>query len=312
MKKNFSPLIFFLIVLLVSFNNNNLHSTIKNKIPPAPELKSIFINGDSIHYIDTGKGDPVVFVHGLLSDYRIWWFQIDAFAKNHRVIAYSRRFAYPNKQTINDSEDLTVISQSKDLSEFLKALNLGPVHLVGHSFGATTALETTINHPELVRSLSLCDPFFPSLIQSAPGGDTVLNNFIVKTVVPMTEAFKNNDSESAVRDLITGVMGDSLYYSRIPPQYREVMMENTAEARGMTLSKNIYPQLTCDDVKKIKVPVLLLTGSKSPLIFSSTIYELNNCLSNKDTATLLNASHGLESENPVGFNKIVLGFIDKH
>jgi len=312
MKKNFSLLIFLLIVLLVSFDNSNLRSTSKNNIPPVPELKSIFINGDSIHYIDIGKGDPVVFVHGLLSDYRIWSFQINEFAKNHRVIAYSRRFAYPNRQVINDSEDLTVISQSEDLSEFLKRLNLGLVHLVGHSFGATTALMTTLDHPEQIRSLTLCDPFFPSLIQSTPGGDTVLNNFIANTVIPMTDAFKNNDNERAVRDLITGVMGDSLYYSRIPQQYREVMMENATEVRGMTLSKNIYPQVTCNDVKKIKVPVLLLTGSKSPLIFSSTINELNSCLSNKDTATLFNASHGLETENPVGFNKIVLGFIDEH
>ena len=40
--------------------------------------------------------------------------------------------------------------------------------------------------------------------------------------------------------------------------------------------------------------------------------NLNRCLSNKEIAILPNTSHGLEYENPAEFNKIVLGFIDKH
>jgi pimeloyl-ACP methyl ester carboxylesterase len=55
----------------------------------------------------------------------------------------------------------------------------------------------------------------------------------------------------------------------------------------------------------------LLKGDKSPAIFSLIIDELNRCLSNKETATLKNTTHGLEYENPAEFNKTVLGFIDK-
>ncbi|MGK2861504.1 MAG: alpha/beta fold hydrolase [Chitinophagaceae bacterium] len=277
-----------------------------------PEVKAVLINGDSIHYIDIGKGDPVVFVHGVLGDYRTWGAQMDTFAKNHRVIAYSRRFAYPNKQIINDSADLTVISHSKDLSEFLKILNLGPVHLVGHSFGASTALFTTINHPELIRSLTLGEAFVPSLLQNVPGGDTILNSFITKAFTPVIEAFKNNDNEKAANALVSGVMGDSLYFSRFPQEVREIIMVNTPEIRGVMFSKNIFSAVSCDDLKKIKVPVLLLQGDISPIVFSSMINEMNRCLSNKEIATLTNTTHGLEYENPAEFNKMVLGFIDKH
>lgn len=310
MKKNFFSLIFLL--LLCSYNSNHNGTTTQNKISDSPEVKSIFINGDSIHYIDIGNGDPVVFVHGAVGDYRTWGAQMDEFAKHHRVIAYSRRFAYPNKQIIKDSADLTVISHSKDLAEFLKALNLGPAHLVGHSFGASTILLTAKDYPELVRSLMLGEPFFPSLVQNVPGGDTMLNNFITKTFMPVIEAFKINDSEKAVRALMAGVMGDSLYYSRLPRQFHEIMMSNTPELKGIVFSKNIFPQVTCDDIKKVKAPVLLLKGDKSPLVFSAVIDELNRCLSNKEKATLANTTHGLEYESPHEYNKIVLGFIDKH
>ena len=36
--------------------------------PTATEIKSVFINGDSLHYIEMGQGDPVIFVHGTLDD----------------------------------------------------------------------------------------------------------------------------------------------------------------------------------------------------------------------------------------------------
>ncbi len=305
-------MITLLLFCLCSCNNNNTGTTTQNDAHAVPEVKAIFINGDSIHYIDIGKGDPVVFVHGAVGDYRTWRAQMDEFAKNHRVIAYSRRFAYPNKQMINDSADLAVISHSRDLSEFLKILDLGQAHLVGHSFGANTALLTTINHPELVSSLTLGEAFVPSLLQDVPGGDTILNNFIKKAFMPVAQAFESKNIEKAVNALITGVMGDSLYFSNLPQQDREIMMANTRELGGIIFGKNIFSPVTCDDLKKIKVPVLLLKGDRSPLIFTSMIHQLDHCLSNKEIAILPNSSHGLEYENPVEFNKMVLGFIDKH
>lgn len=312
MKKNFFPLIFLLLLFcLGSCNNSDTGKTTQSEERAVPEVKSIFINGDSIHYIDIGKGDPVVFVHGTLGDYRTWGAQIDEFAKNHRIIAYSRRFAYPNKQMINDSADYTVIPHARDLAEFIKALNLGQVHLVGHSYGAFTALLTAIDHPELVRSLTLGEPPIMPLLQNVPGGDTMVNNFITKAIIPAANAFKNNNNEKAVTIFLSGVIGDSLFFLKLPQQGRDIMMDNTLELRGSVFTKNLFPLITCDDLKKIKAPVLLLTGDRSPPFFISITNELNRCLSNKEHEILPNSSHGLEIENPAEFNKTVLGFIDK-
>src|SRR5262245_12953842 len=140
MKRNFIAGLFpvILAILILSCNDNagKPGTVSENAQTAVPEVKSVFVNGDSLHYIDIGKGDPVVFVHGTLDDYRVWQMEMDTFAKNHRVIAYSRRYAYPNKQVINDSADYSVSIHAKDLAEFIRSLNLGPVHLVGHSYGA--------------------------------------------------------------------------------------------------------------------------------------------------------------------------------
>lgn len=313
MEKRFFSLSFlWLLFCLCACKSSHTGTAPQHETSTASELKSVFINGDSIHYIDRGKGDPVVLVHGSLGDYRTWEAQMDAFAQNHRVIAYSRRFAYPNKQIINDSADYTVTPHAQDLTEFIKALNLEPVHLVGHSYGAFTALLTTMDHPELVRSLTLGEPPVMSLLQNVPGGDTLANNFVREGILPTVEAFKNNDEEKAVAAFIAAVMDDSLYFSRLSQRTREIIMANTLETRGSVFTKNLFPPVSCEDLKKIKTPVLLVQGDRSPLFVLSIINELDRCLSNKEKATLPNTSHGLEFENPQGFNKAVLRFIEKH
>lgn len=283
----------------------------QNQAGALPEVKSIFINGDSIHYIETGKGTPVVFVHGTIGDYRSWSAQIDTFAKTHRVISYSRRFAYPNKQAINDTADYTVIPHTKDLAAFIKALKLEPVHLVGHSYGAFISLVTAINHPELVRSLTLGEPPVMSLLQPLPAGDTIMNDFIKRAMVPTEEAFKENNNKKAVTVFVGGVMGDSLFFSKIPQPGQDLILNNTLELRGIVLTKDFSPPITCDDLKKIKIPVLLLEGDRSPLLFTSIISELDRCLERRERVAVPNSSHGLQLENPVEFNKIVLAFINK-
>jgi pimeloyl-ACP methyl ester carboxylesterase len=311
MKKNFLPLM-LLLFGLCSCNKSNTGTTTQNQTPIVPDVKAVFINGDSLHYIDIGKGEPVVFVHGTLGDYRIWGAQMDTFALHHRVIAYSRRFAYPNKQVINDTADYTVVPHAKDLAELIRVLNLEPVHLVGHSYGAFTSLLTTINHPELIRSLTLGEPPVMSLMQDVSGGDTIRNNIITKAIMPSAKEFRNNNNEKAAALFLNGVMGDSLYFSKAPPQARDIMMINTLELRGYVLSQDFSTSITCDHLKKIKKPVLLMQGDRSPLFFTSIISQIDRCLENKEHATIANSSHGLELENPSAFNKIVLAFIENH
>lgn len=318
MKKQITEILITVISAFVFFAcNSNSEKTETQVIQPTlPEIKSVFVNGDSLHYIDIGKGEPVVFVHGTLDDYRLWQLQIDTFAKKHRVIAYSRRYAYPNKQVSNDSVDYSPAIHAKDLAELIKSLNLGPVHLVGHSYGAYTALLTTMEHPELVKTVMLGEPPVMPLLQNVPGGDTIINNFVSTSITPAAEAFRAGNNEKGVSVFIGGVTGDSSFFSKMPPEAQGMVMTNVLELRGIALTKNmtknIFPPISCDDLKKIKTPVLIMTGEKTQLLFSAVNEELSKCLTNKEKVILSNATHGLEMENPVDFNRIVLAFIEKH
>ncbi len=169
-----------------------------------------------------------------------------------------------------------------------------------------------MEHPELVKTLTLGEAPVMPLLQNVAGGDSMINNFITKVFIPAGEAFKNNDSVSAVKIFIAGVMDDSLYYSKLPEMARSIMNDNILETRGTAFTKNPFPLVTCEDLRKVRTPVLLVKGSKSPQFLISITNELQRCLMNSETATLENTSHGLQFENPSAFNEAVLRFLDKH
>ncbi len=84
------------------------------------------------HYIEKGQGEPLILLHGGTGDYRSWDAQIKEFSKTYRVISYSRRYHYPNKnQFVGNNHSAYV--EADDLAAFLRRLKLKKVHLIGVS-----------------------------------------------------------------------------------------------------------------------------------------------------------------------------------
>src|SRR5258708_33901689 len=88
-----------------------------------PALRTVDIgNGITLHYVDRGKGTPVLFVHGSLSDGGYWADQVGQFAKHHRAISYSRRYNYPNDNPARTG--YPAVLDAADLAAFIHALTL--------------------------------------------------------------------------------------------------------------------------------------------------------------------------------------------
>ena len=103
------------------------------------EVKTLEVNGHEMAYIEHGRGDPLVLVHGSLNDYRAWACQIATFSSNYRTIAVSLRCFDPELPH-SEGEDFSVQRHAEDLASFVKSLKTGPIHLIGHSRGGDVAL----------------------------------------------------------------------------------------------------------------------------------------------------------------------------
>ena len=274
------------------------------------KTKEVRVNGLTFHSIERGQGTPVLLVHGTLEDYRTWDGQLEAFSKGYQLISYSRRYHYPN-EWIKDSTDFSITIHARDLAALIKALNLPPVHLIGHSYGGSIAFLVARDHPEVIRSLTLAEPSLVPLLKTTPEGDALLTSFITTSIVPSSEAFKQGNDEEGVRRFTNGVLGEGSY-EKLPPPVLKRVMDNVQELKGELSSQDLYPPTTCDDVQKVKAPTLLVDGELSPKMFHVIDDMLEHCLPSVERATIPAASHQMEVENPQAFNETVLSFIAKH
>src|SRR5579864_8326000 len=104
---------------------------------PASATKAADIGGGiSLHYVEQGSGTPLIFVHGSLSDGGYWADQIAPFAEHYHVVAYSRRYNFPNDNPPRDG--YSAITDADDLAGLIRVLHLGKAVVVGHSYGALT------------------------------------------------------------------------------------------------------------------------------------------------------------------------------
>lgn len=309
----------FTVLLIITFN---LKQGIAQLADCISDIYKTEINETSLHYIECGEGDPVILVHGALGDYRTWIGQIQPLSQNYKVISYSRRYHYPNPWP-HDTSDYTVNIHAEDLAAFIQSLDLGKVHLIGHSVGGFTSLLVARDHPELVRSVTLGEPPVMSLLVSSSHGESVFQNFMQNAIVPSNNAFQNGKIEEGVRLFINGVLGEGAY-GNIPAFGHISMLENAREMKEKindqmkekindhnTEGVDFYPVFTCNDAKKITIPALLVEGERSPEMFGMIHDHLEQCFPNVNRAFIPAASHDLKVHEPPAFSDIVLSFLNR-
>ena len=255
-----------------------------------------------------GRGPDVVLVHGALGDYRQWEPIGAALDGSHRVIAVSRRFHWPNPPPAG-GVPYTFEAQSADLEALL--LSLGrPAHVVGHSYGAGVALLTALRHPERVRSLTLVEPPFGSLVPpSAPGfaGELASRDSIVAAIRASVWA---GESERAAEALIDWVQGGAGGFRRLPPAVQEGLRANAATV-GPTYAAPA-PRVTCDELRALRLPVLVLRGERTRPWYRLIAEAAAGCIPGAEAAVVPAAGHMAVVENPGGTAGLVAGFIARH
>ncbi len=271
-------------------------------------MQRIAVNGTELTYLAQGTGAPVLFVHGSLDDLRSWRYQMGPFAARYRTVAYSRRYHYPNPWT-GDGSDYSAQLHADDLAALIEALDLAPAHLVTSSYGGNIALLLTVQRPELVRSLVLCEPPLLPWLAHIEGGLSFGVRFAEEVWLPARRAFEAGDLEAGARAFLDGVMGRPTF-EHLNPRARAMIMDNAAEMRAETLANNYFPSFDREDAARIQQPVLLLKSQFGPRVFHLIADELCRWLPRATCGLIPGASHAMHIGNPTAFNETVLAFLE--
>ena len=123
-------------------------------------MKQVALTQGTIRYRDAGDGPVVVFVHGFLVDHTLWDGAFAALSKTHRCIAPDWPMG-SHALPLDPDADMTPPGMAQIVADFLAAVDLRDVTLVGNDSGGAICQITAANHPMRIGRLVLtpCDAY---------------------------------------------------------------------------------------------------------------------------------------------------------
>jgi pimeloyl-ACP methyl ester carboxylesterase len=121
--------------------------------------KEIQLESNVITYVDRGKGDVVLSIHGICGGYDQGVDTAGHLLPKYRVIAPSR-FGYLGSSIPADPSPK---EQAKVFAELLDSLEIDKVYLLGASTGGTIAIRFALDYPERTKGLILYSSTPPSI-----------------------------------------------------------------------------------------------------------------------------------------------------
>jgi pimeloyl-ACP methyl ester carboxylesterase len=283
-------------------------------------MPTVEVEGVSLYYERAGNGDPAVFSHGIPTDYRAWSSQVEPFSKTFSTIAYSRRYASPNKRE-GDVTDSSIGNNAADLKGLIEKLGVAPVHLIGHSYGGFVAAFLAADHPDLVRSLVLVEPAIATLLVENPGSFSEMlglllrspgvalsaRRFQSRSLAPALKALDAGQNEKAVELNVDGVEDMKGGFAQMPDSAKKMMLDN---ARTIAELRTKLPPFRAH-IGKISCRTLVVNGEQSAAwlrrIGEVTAKSIPGC----ESVKIPRSRHFPHLENSPEFNSRVLGFISK-
>lgn len=118
------------------------------------------VNGTRIHYLVSGKGEPIILLHGYAQNSHMWRPLIAELAKTNTVIAPDLRgFG----QSAKPLEGYDKVTMAQDIHALAVSLGFKRVRLVGHDIGLMVAYVYAAQFPAEVDRIVLMDAFLPGV-----------------------------------------------------------------------------------------------------------------------------------------------------
>ena len=273
---------------------------------PAPGV--IEAAGAEFPFVEAGEGEPVLFVHGAVGDYRKWdglWKDV---AAGHRFMAYTQRWFGTGEWPPDKPYSRDV--HSDDLVAVLQAIG-EPVHLVGLSNGGPPALWAAIKVPELVRSLVLYEANLPDVLFGSAEGEAAVGAFY-DGFGDVEAALEAKDDAEAARELIEAIYAlPEGGFDTLDPVQKAMVLDNARTVPLVWNAPDPTP-LGCDELASIEAPTLVVASAETLKMWSLAAEAIAGCIPGATLALIDGVGHNGPVQAKDEFVKVTLDFIDAH
>ena len=125
--------------------------------------KYVTVNGAKLYVVLVGKGDPLIIIPGGPGGAHPGYRVFDSLAKDNQII-YFDAFGRGKSDTAKDVKEYTLSRDIEDIEGLRKALHLGKLNVLGHSYGGVVAQGYALKYPEHVNHLILANTFHSYLM----------------------------------------------------------------------------------------------------------------------------------------------------
>ncbi|MGO9138538.1 MAG: alpha/beta fold hydrolase [Syntrophales bacterium] len=259
--------------------------------------KEVQVDDHKIVYLEGGKGETVVLLHGFGSNKDIW----TAFAKYlkgyHLVIPDAPGFG-ESSQVPTDSYD--VDSQVGRIDRFVEVLKLDKFHMAGNSMGGAFTATYGAKHPEKVLTLALLD---------TAGAPSQKKSEFVMQLEKGNNLFWIRNAEDYEK-LMTVVF---VKRPIVPESFKKFMIADWIA--HLEFNKKIWndvqqPQFSLEPVLPlIQAPVLIIWGDQDKLLDVGGVAFLEKNLKNSRTVIMKDMGHCPMLERPEETAKVYMNFL---
>jgi len=289
-----------------------------------PEGRWLNVDGIQTRYYDAGEGAPIVFIYGgnfgmkdSASTAHTWSCNLMPLAHRFRVVAFDKLGQGLTSNPKCD-DDYTMQAVVDHAVAFIQALGLPPVHLVGHSRGGFVAARIALEHPSMVRTLTVVNS--GTLSPGVGTNEVVLSNppYPAGSREAARWVYENYCYSPAA---VTDDWIDAVYETLQSPKYQESVRKMTIEG----LAERVFlPQLARQkretlqwiDEGRLQRPVQIFWGFNDRTAVLERGLELFRMVSRHQRAVqfhVINQSgHFPFREHPDQFNALLADFVAAH
>jgi pimeloyl-ACP methyl ester carboxylesterase len=243
------------------------------------------------YYEVTGKGEPLVFIHGLGSSSEDWKFQIDYFSKYYNVLVYDIRGHGKSQKPI---QKYSIEQFAKDCYELILQLGFSTIHVVGFSLGGTIAFQLAVMHLNIIKSLTIVN----SLPEVRIKDYGII--FKIKLRLLLVRVFGLYITSLILsKQLFSGRNNAQIRREFIRKWHKNDKKAYLASVKSL-IGWSVKPYLNL-----INVPTLIISSEFDYTSVESK-KEIVRMLPKAQLIIVKNSRHALPVENPIEFNKILM------
>src|SRR5688572_3010148 len=265
-------------------------------------MPKVVINGVQIYYEVHGEGFPLVLSWGVGGSTRLWQLQVPALSKKYRLILWDPR-GHGQSDSPQDPAKYSIPISAGDLLGLLDHLELPKAYVGGHSLGAGVSTVFTLSHPERVEALLIINSATSSGLPVRPELKETWEKHIE---VALTRGMQPIVDEFAMHpDIWVTVKLDPENVRGVKADY--LALDPVGYANSVrTILENPH---RAEQLSKIKVPTLLLTGEHDPA--APLMKKAAEKIRDAQYLEMPGTGHLSNLDDPEEFSRHLLAFLEQ-